>query len=333
MPQVSHTYNYSAEHMFGWLSAQMAALPSYDALLKVADSDVLEHRCQALQKWRVFESVTDWSPGWTTKLLEEKYDLLYESLPSRGGIAISSYLRDYLWIQRSMPYFRQLARRSFLEKRVDFATDQDFLVYMLTAMSAQVDLPDTIEATFLLTFTDALHAELTLTTLEAALDKAVLLMQINHFASTKSVGIKQWIVLITILEWTKMCTRSANLGLTQPEWSDWFPADLLPKQFANFAQVRSLITSYLTNGTEWVVSADILAEHKFSELDPVEVENQAKMTLSRFLNQSIFQDDMQLYFLRHAYHLRMIIETAGVITARSIPHKEQVLVVTANYDA
>ncbi len=327
-----HNYDYSSEHMFGWLSAQLSALPDYDALLKITDTTELEGRAQALQKWNLFASVDDWHPGWTTQLLEKQYSDLYESLPAKDGVARASYIRDYLWLHRSMPYLRKIARKSFLQRRVEFATDQDFLIHVLTAVAAQVNLPESIQSSFLLTFGEALQAELNLTSLEAAIDKAVLLIQVNHFSSSKSVGIKQWIVLFTILEWMKICARSANLLLPEPNWSDWFPKDLVPTEFANPDKIKSLLTAQLKSGTEWVMPDMLLANFKIDELDSVEIENQAKTALCQFLNQSVYHEDLELDFLKYIYRLKMIIETAGVITSRSIPSKEEVLAVTINYD-
>jgi len=334
--------NYSSENIYGWIAGQSTSMPLYSELLQIAQLPTLDQRYQAIKRWPLFASANSEKAGWTSELLEQEYNSLQESLATRYGVNSESYMVDYVWIQRWMPLIRQISRKTFLGS-TDTQSDngglstsakpsREVLVSLFSNVLAKVDMPVDIQSHFLLAFEEILKKPITLFSIESALDRVTMLIQMEHFTATKSSGVQQWIVLQLLLEWSKQYVRHSQLGLPVPIWSEWFMPDMVSQDFSSFEHLQELFFQKVSGGVEWVIPANIFEEKYLLTIDPVVFETQIKQIQGDFLNQSVYIEDILLEVVRFAFNLRQIVETVAVVLAKNLPTTAQVQRVTADYD-
>lgn len=324
--------NYSGENIFGWIAGQSATLPLYSELLQITQLPLLEQRYQALKRWPLFVKADSDTTGWTTEILEHEYNELQISLATRYGVTHNSYLVDYVWIQRWMPLVRQIARNTFLGKSVQSGSDREVLVVLFSNILANVDMPSDIQSHFLLSFEEILKKPITLFEIESALDKVSMHIQMEHYAATRSKGVKEWILLQLLLEWSRQYVRHVQLELPVPIWEEWFSDESVAGEFSSFNQVQELFFQKVDAGSEWVIPVDMFEESVLLTIDPVVFETRLKQIQASFLNQSVYTTDVMFEVVRFAFRLKQIIETAAIVVAKNLPTAQAVQTITANYD-
>jgi hypothetical protein len=332
MPRSVISFDYSEANILGWLFSQNQDLPRYQDLVQVASLPTLSQRRQALQHWKLFQGVKNWDENWVTELLNTQYDDLQISLPTRYQLDTHSYLTDFVWLKRWMTRIRYIARTQFLEKQTQ--PDREFVVELFSKILEEVPIPTDLQSAFLISFEDALKRPLTLVSLEFALDRASLAIQTQHLPHTKSIGICQWIMLQAVLIWVRQYARALSLGVPEPKWSEWFPIEIAPPEFASYETLLDSLWSSLakSGGSEWVVPVEMLDRAYMITVEPVALETQTKQVLSQFLNQSIYNEDTYLKILQYVFDLQLLIETAAVIVSPNMPDAETVAKITTNYD-
>lgn len=332
MPRSIISFDYSEANILGWLAAQEESLPTYAQLLQVAALDTPDVRKQALQRWGLFNKLAEREDNWATLLIDDQLTNLQEALPTRYHLDNHSYITDYVWLQRWMTRIRHIARQSFLQK--DSQSDHEFLVTFFERVLVEVPVAEDVQSMFFLAFENALQGELSLLSLESALDTVFLLIQIQHYDRVSSAGIKQWILLQAVLMWIRQYTRAVSLGNPEPIWEAWFPPELVPNEFEDFEKLKDTLWRSLTGGSEWSIAAilEMLQPEQALTIDSVELEQQMRGILSQFLNESLYTQDVFMQIMRYAFQIRLIIETAAVITAQSKPNVEAVKRATCDYD-
>jgi len=330
MPQSITSFDYSESNILGWLFSQQQEFPEYQKLVQVASLPTVTQRRQALQQWEIFRSVQSWDTNWVSELLDSQYEDLQASLPTRYQLDAHSFLTDFVWLKRWMTRIRYIARIHFLQKQSQ--QDREFIVDLFSKVLEEVPIPADLQSAFLVSFEDALKRPLTLVSLEFALDRASLAIQTQHLPETSSTGIRQWIMLQAVLIWVRQYSRALSLGVPEPKWSEWFPAEMTPPEFASYETLLDSLWSSLAGGSEWVIPVEMLDRSYMITVDPVDLEIQTKQVLSQFLNQSIYNQDIHLKILQHIFDLRLIIETAAVIVSPNLPDLETVTKITTNYD-
>jgi hypothetical protein len=330
MPQSIISFDYSEANILGWLFSQRQELPEYQSLVQVANLPTLTQRRQALQQWEIFRNVQDWDTNWVSNLLDSQYEELQISLPTRYDLDAHSFLTDFVWLKRWMTRIRYISRTLFLEKQAQ--PDREFVVELFSKILEQVPIPTDLQSAFLISFDDALKRPLTLVSLEFALDRASLAIQTQHLPHTNSAGISQWIMLQSVLIWVRQYSRALSLGVPEPKWNEWFPAEIAPPEFASYETLLDSLWSSLAGGSEWVVPVEMLDRAYMITVDPVALEIQTKQVLSQFLNQSVYNQDVHLKILQYIFDLRLIVETAAVIVSPNMPDVDTVTKITTNYD-
>ena len=332
MPSSITSFDYSEANILGWLAAEEQSLPTYAQLLQVANYDSVDVRKQALQRWGLFKDVQDWSAGWANKLLDEQLSTLQISLPTRYGIDDHSYITDYVWLQRWMTRIRHMARKSFLEK--EGQSDHEYLVHFFERVFAEVDIPEDMQSIFFVVFDDALQSALSLQNLESNLDRVNLLLQIQHLSKTSSQGIKQWIMLQALITWIQQYTRAVSLSLSEPIWESWFPPEIVPIEFESFESLQDALWRSLTGGSEWLIAQtlEMLEPSKSLTTDSVELEQRMQLVLSQFLNESLYTQDMYMQIMRYVFQIKLVVDTAAVVTLPSLPDQKAVSRATCNFD-
>jgi len=332
MPESIVTIHYSQANLFGWLSGRAEAVPTFSDLLVAANQPRLADRRVAIQKYDLFREHSIGGENWVSELLDAEFSALEQALAARLAGEPDQFLVDYIWLERWMPSIRQIVRRFAIDRRAETSSVET----IFKVITSQVVVPDALEPFFEQALADAAQRRpnqtVSLAELEIALDQAVLAIQVSHLDSTKSAGLRQWILLQTLLEWAKQLARFATLGLPAPDWQTWFPADRVPAVCEDPKTLEESLWSNLAGGAEWAIQPALFDENYVLQTDPVTVEQETLQVLSDFLNQVEYIDDMPLFTLRFAWKLRRAVETAASILASSLPSAEKIEATNPNYD-
>lgn len=342
MVQLVRSYNYSQSNIYGWLLGRADALPSYAALVQVTQLPTVAARLQGLQRWSLFTTASLDKQEWPTNILENEYLAVLESLHTTDS-PNQTYLADYIWLQISMPLIRQMSRHFFLEQELDEnkslispLQQTKFLQELLEKIEQERSIPTSIWTHFVKAFETPLVGQMTLHSIESLLDKICMLIHMSHLTKRESKGVRTWILLSLLLEWSKQVLRHSKAGLPVPVWHEWFPAEIIesfPNVCANFEDIQSALWSSLNGGLEWYVPVELFDSAYLQTVDPLVFEHQTKVVSYTLLKQSLYSLDMSVELLTYLYKIRLVVETAATITANSVPSAEVVMELTCNYDA
>lgn len=352
MVHLAQSYNYSYASIFGWLTGQMQALPSYASLLQLTQLQTVSQRVQSLQRWPLFQIGSELQADCSSDVLAATYQTILESLAPRQALNADAFLIDYIWLQNTMPKVRQIARVVYLESKKNAEnnstnfTDSSSVVDHLQTVEAkslflqdlhsklaeQVSIPDDIQALFLREFENNPGQLTSLLALELLFDKIGMVVLMKHFSVAKSKGIKQWILLSIALDWSKQVARHLKAGLVAPVWGEWFAQDQVSGKFNSLEQVYEALWSSLSGGIEWYIPTKLFDATYLETVDPVEFEKESKSALWAFLNQSVYSSDISLEILKYLFKVRLLLETGATITATNMPTAAAVMQVTCNCD-